>query len=500
MKNLLPQLLFTLSGILFGCVSSGAYPSDSVMEKDQMSFETTGGKEANWMQVKGWEGNSGGIRNNGYYSPPHGQAYACQKGGGNWITLETDYLIQAGTKYTLKLWARSVNQPGIPDQTILRAGFLHGDREIVTRKENLNPPRLKGAAATEPNDDGANVWIDGEYRHQFNEVHMYQSLSSDPIQDPWLVVNGSGYNRISRDLGWAVGNIIAGNKKFIYGTRYQDWPPWYSSLTLTRVISEKLPDYQWSDPELVLEHAGSEFPWVLDAHGYFDESTGRLWMAWGGGICYVSQMDPETGLLMGDPESKEFDDHPPGMHVAVATWPETESGWSGDQWSSAWNEGPSLYKHGGYWYFFASYGHLGEDYTIRVGRGHAPTGPFYDKHGLDLMKFDAERNTFGNSLLLGAEGEQLVPGHPHIWEEQGKFYMGYDFRKNPGEEMDFMGIRRLYWLDGWPSIWIPVELSFQADDHPELIGKKLSIAFRNEGEERSELGVDLISVTKEKTE
>jgi len=480
------------------CASPEENPVDSLLQVDQLSFENSEGKDLPWNQVDGWEGNSGGIRNNGFYSPPHGQGYAYQKGGGSWITGKTNHLIQAGTSYTLKLWSRSVNEPGNSSTTILHAGFLNGEQDIVTQKKNVNAPRLKGAAATEANDDGANVWIDGEYRHQFNEVHMYQPLSSDPISDPWLVLEKSGYDRINRELGWAVGNVIAGDKKYIYGTLYQDRPPWYSSLTLTRVLSEELPDYQWSDPELVLEHSGSEFPWVLDAHGYFDDSTGRLWMSWGGGICYVTEMDPETGMLLGDPESKEFDDHPQEMHVPVATWPETRDGWSGDQWSNAWNEGPALYKHGGYWYFLASYGHLGENYTIRLGRGSSPTGPFFDKHGVDLMTFDTERNAFGNTLLLGAEGEQLVPGHPHIWEEQGKFYIGYDFRKDGREEMDYMGIRRLYWIDGWPTIWMPVEVKFHADDHPELIGKSLSIGFRNSGEEGSELAVDLISVTIEK--
>ena len=141
-------------------------------------------------------------------------------------------------------------------------------------------------------------------------------------------------------------------------------------------------------------------------------------------------------------------------------------------------EGPGLYKHGGYWYICASYGNMDWSYTIRCCRQDAkrpPTGPFVDKRGRDCAKFDSATQTFGQSMLLGDDGDQLVPGHPSFWaESDGQVYMGYDYRPFPrgypiavqnkmeeDQELttgDYMGARKVYWHNGWPTIWTPIEV------------------------------------------
>lgn len=415
----------------------------------------------------GWNGST--IDNSEYYAAPDGTCYATRSGSSGYTSQLTGHTIAAGETYTLTVWARSINATANPAATNAEVRFYYGSSTITAVTQDVYPVRLSGAPATIHNDDGGNVWLDGNYRMSSAGHIFYQTIDMDPINDPW---SDAG----EQQCGLA--NIMTPEGlNAIYGCGCATQAQVYYSCQTFITFTGSPPFYNYSGVgEPVVSHEGDEDPWVIDAHLYYDYDSSRLWMTWGGGGVYVSELDPNDGFLIDHPSDSEFDTHPPGTHTEVALW-------SGDEWTgrNTWMEGPALYKHNGYWYMFTTCGDMNANYTIRMGRGSSPTGPFYDKDGVGLTEFDSDEDRYGNSILLGDEGEFLVPGHPHLWEENGTYYMGYDYRPNSTTEPDIMGIRHLYWVNDWPTIWTPITVTLNADDHPDAIGQTLGISLRNTG-------------------
>ena len=430
--------------------------------------------------------------------------------------------IEAGVTYTVEVWARGLSAAGNAgtvtasvELAAVGAAGANGKppppRVLATTAKMVSAPQLKGKAATDPQDDGANTMLDGNYRiHSGNSV-LYQTVDQDPILDPWLSASGA-------DLGGGMAhgliNIPETGLKAAYTTHYVDSSPFRSRIELARARGTA-PRY--SGPKQAGSDAAGEIyatvlsnlnnneqPWVIDAHLFNDTATGRLWMTWGGHQIWVTELDPATGRIKGNPASTQFKDHPKGMHHRVlsfvpwkgspgniANYPaggqEAPDSWEGDALSKGhvYMEGGSLYRHGGYYYACGSYGSMGHSYTIRCCRSESPTGPYVDKDGLTCTDYHRSKGRYGASMLLGDEGDQLVPGHPHMWEENGRHFMGYDFRKPKvggkwGEDM--MGIRELHWGEGgWPTIWHPMAVTFRADDHPSSIGQQLVVSLGGGG-------------------
>ena len=457
-----------------------------------------------------------------YDAPVDGVSYAIVPGGGGVTTTIAPFVLESGRRYVFTVWARSVYStehlqalqpadgealpPGVDVEAVAEVGLFVGDTLIAEQAAIVSPTPILGAPEIATNDDGANVWVDAAagYRHAFAENHFHQPISSDPILDPWQqgpMPFAEGQN----DMMAKGVAIFPNGTRRIYGFNSNN--PFCEgtgencqAILFTDVLGTGAPDYDQPDEpsnNYIVWHSGDEDPWLGDPHLFVDEKTGRVWLSFGGGTgFYVTELDAETGFIAGFDGPVSFDERP-DLFTKVADW-------SGDEWTtdSVWFEGAALWREGDFWYLFTSNGNLGTNYTIRVGRGTSPLGPFLDKRGRDLNAFDPADQEFGNSFVLGDDSAQLVPGHPHLWQEGERFFLGYDYRyeKVRGgddeiEYVDYFGIRELHWVNGWPTIWKPIRLEFDADDFAAQIGQPLRIVLLSLGESESFVAFDALTVT-----
>ena len=459
------------------------------------------------------------VRSSEYDAPVDGVSYGVVAAGAAGGAFTTPIVMEAGRAYEVTAWARSVYSDAhlaclescgsgelpeaVWEEAVASVALVAGGTTLGSRAAGVTPTALAGAPETETSDDGANAWVDAAagFRHTFSERHFYQPIASDPILGPWF--EGEMPLAFMQDDMLAKSAVIFpdgtrrlygfnSDNPFCQGTGENCQAILFAEVTGTGDPLYEVPAQPRN--RYVVWHAGDEDPWLGDPHVFVDEQTGRSWLTFGGGTgMYVAELDSATGYVLGFDGPIGFDANPE-VFTRVADW-------SGDEWTldSEWFEGGALYREGDWWYLFTSNGSLAENYTIRVGRGVAPTGPFFDKRGRDLAVFDAADAEYGNSFVLGDDAYQLLPGHAHLWREGAVTYMGFDYRLSKGEEegdepMDFMAIRRVYWENGWPTIWRPITLTVNADDYPALIGQPIGVVLGNVGEAGSLVAFDRVSV------
>jgi len=480
-------------------------------------------------------------------APPEGSNFATVAKGDDALEQNIGATFVAGQRYRLRAWARGVNPSwGGAESSVVpvtagvqvTVALLADDEVVASTKMNVGAPVMKGSARSDNScakchqDDGANVFFDGDYRVHVGQNILYQKKSADPIADPWQDQSLDDFD------GMAHGPIVTTQGlKALITTWYQEEPPVWSKMSIHNFGGDP-PAYsldgldedgQPTEEAIILQNsANNEQPWVIDAQLFQDPDTSRLWIVWGGHETWISELDPFTGKVCCTPScsngtgvcaTNEFADHASGVHTKILSFDDlsiVDNEFQGDGCGQRYMEGPGLYKYQGLWFIFSSWGSMGEDYTIRVCRSTDVRGPYVDKDGRSCVDFlpdetfpgaasDTPKGTYGSSMLLGPEGEQSVPGHAHIWEEGGVTYMGYDFRKGAAysddeEGTDYMAIRKLHWIEDpqqgwWPTIWQPVDAIFEATS--EHAGKEVGISLSSTGSEGSIAAFDLVSLAKE---
>ena len=185
--------------------------------------------------------------------------------------------------------------------------------------------------------------------------------------------------------------------------------------------------FEWTDRGIVVQsREGDDFN-AIDP-SVFSDDNGTLWLAFGSywsGIKLV-QLDPQTGKRL-----------TPDAPLAALAYNQSI-------------EASCLYKHDGYYYLFVDWGSccrgVKSTYNIRVGRSRRVTGPYKDKHGVDMLHG-------GGTLLLASQGPLFGPGHAGILVDSGKSWFTSDFEgdiRMGGKAT--LAIMPLTWKSGWPKV------------------------------------------------
>lgn len=225
----------------------------------------------------------------------------------------------------------------------------------------------------------------------------------------------------------------------------------------------KRPEGPFENRGVVMDtwHTPDTEPNAIDAH-VADTPEGRKYFIYGsffGGI-YIKELDPATGMPVNPAPRYQ------GVRIARKPEPSYIDG----------PEGAAVMYHPetGFYYLFLSYGWLGDDYDIRVGRSRRITGPYLDYAGRSLdgegwgLKLAGSYRFQANApwaesgkdwKFAGFRG----PGHgvPFYDPVSGQYFFVHHvrdgaeiLRSRQGDRdsfrMHYMAVRRMFFLDGWP--------------------------------------------------
>ncbi|KND29707.1 arabinan endo-1,5-alpha-L-arabinosidase [Streptomyces acidiscabies] len=160
-------------------------------------------------------------------------------------------------------------------------------------------------------------------------------------------------------------------------------------------------------------------------------ADGKLWMSFGSywtGIRMV-ELDRRTGRAVESAEVHHLATRPDAPYAV---------------------EGPSVVRHGRYYYLFASYdtccAGVNSTYKIRVGRSTSVTGPYTDSQGRPMLEG-------GGDLVLESHGRYVGTGGESVFRDRGRDWLAYHYYDAEDNGVPKLGLNRLDWTrDGWPHV------------------------------------------------
>ncbi len=197
-------------------------------------------------------------------------------------------------------------------------------------------------------------------------------------------------------------------------------------------LEQSSPDYKWTDLGMVVSSSSPGDVNAIDP-SVFKNTNGKVYLTYGSyfnGIGIV-ELNPATGKVKS------------GVHLKRI---------AGGGSSSF--EASCLIKEGNYYYLFVNRADCCKGpystYYIVTGRSLSPTGPFYDKNGINLR---GSGNVGGGTTVLVTSGRYIGPGHFGLLRDNGRNIVSthyYDGNYYGEPKLDISDLQ--FSDDGWPVI------------------------------------------------
>ena len=209
----------------------------------------------------------------------------------------------------------------------------------------------------------------------------------------------------------------------------------------TPTLNQKSPNYKWTDHGKIVQSVMGRDQWqAIDATVIVDDAN-TPWFIFG------SFWDGIKAVKMTNDMSKFS--HPEEWHT-IARRPTSQKPYNYGLEDSQ-IEGAFVYKHGEYYYLFASFDMccrgVNSNYHVVVGRSKSVTGPYVDKAGYDMIDGN------GTDFAIGDGVKYAALGHNSVYNIEGKEYFVAHGYSIPDGGASKLIITELKWdANGWPLI------------------------------------------------
>ena len=212
------------------------------------------------------------------------------------------------------------------------------------------------------------------------------------------------------------------------------------AVVTNKTLDPTGPGFRWVDRGLVLRSKAEDDFNAIDPN-LVAEKSGRPWLSFGSfwaGI-KMRRIDPATGGLSGadtklyslakrkPPDNPEA--APPGL---PANWQAIEA--------------PSIVRHDGFYYLFASFDlccrGLKSTYKTMVGRSRNVTGPYVDENGTPMLEGGGTPVLVGNSQWIGPGGESVRR------KSDVDIIVFHAYDRKSGAP--YLQLSTIDWTGGWP--------------------------------------------------